>query len=119
MTPIPAVKTPNAIQLWEWITDPVKYLHDCDRQYGDTFAVQMIGLFKGVIFTSSPAAVQQLLTSDTKQFASPGSINQILQPFLGDRGVILLDEPEHRQRRQLVMPAFHGDAGGARVHLVI
>jgi cytochrome P450 family 110 len=109
MTPIPEVKNPNAIQLWQWITNPVKYLHDCDRKYGDTFAVQMTGLFKGVIFTSSPAVVQQLLTSDTKQFAAPGSVNQVLQPFLGDHGVILLDEPEHRQRRQLVMPAFHGD----------
>jgi cytochrome P450 family 110 len=53
--------------------------------------------------------VQQLLTTDTKQFAAPGSTNQILRPFLGDRGVILLDGLEHRQRRQLVMPAFHGD----------
>jgi cytochrome P450 family 110 len=109
MNTIPAVKSPDLMQLWQWITDPVKYLHDCDRRYGDIFAVQMSGLFKGVIFTSNPAAIQQLLTSDTKQFAAPGSINQILQPFLGDHGVILLDEPAHRQRRQLVMPAFHGD----------
>lgn len=109
MTPIPKVKNPNAVQLWQWITNPVKYLHDCDRKYGDTFAVQMTGLFKEVIFTSNPAAVQQLLTSDAKQFTAPGSINQIFQPFLGDQGTILLDEPEHRQRRQLVMPAFHGD----------
>jgi cytochrome P450 family 110 len=109
MTPIPEVKNPKAIQLWQWITNPVKYLNDCDRQYGDTFAVQMTGLFKDAIIISSPAAVQQLLTSDSKQFAAPGSVNTILQPILGDHGVNLLDEPEHHQRRQLVMPAFHGD----------
>jgi cytochrome P450 family 110 len=109
MTLVPDVKTSNAIQLWQWITNPVKYLHNCDRQYGDIFAVQMSGLFKGVVFVSNPAAIQQLLTSDAKQFIAPGSVNQILRPFLGNRGTILLDGAEHRQRRQLVMPAFHGD----------
>ncbi len=105
----PSVKTPNAIQLWQWITNPVKYLHNCDRQYGDMFTVNWSSVFKDIIFISNPAAIQQLLTSDTKQFAAPGAANQILRPFLGDRGVILLDGQEHRQRRQLVMPAFHGD----------
>jgi cytochrome P450 family 110 len=109
MTLAPAVQTPNAIQLWQWITNPVKYLHNCDRQYGDAFSIQMSGLFKNALFISNPAAVQQLLTSDAKQFAAPGATNQILRPFLGDRGVILLDGLEHRQRRQLIMPAFHGD----------
>jgi cytochrome P450 family 110 len=109
MTLVPDVKASNAIQLWQWITNPVKYLRNCDRQYGDIFAVQMSGLFKGVVFVSNPAAIQQLLTSDTKQFIAPGSVNQILRPFLGNRGTILLDGAEHRQRRQLVMPAFHGD----------
>jgi cytochrome P450 family 110 len=109
MTLIPEVKNPKAIQLWQWITNPVKYLNDCEQQYGDTFAVQIAGLFKDAIIISSPAAVQQLLTNDSKQFAAPGSLNTILQPILGDHGVNLLDEPEHRQRRQLVMPAFHGD----------
>jgi cytochrome P450 family 110 len=106
---IPDVNIPKVIQLWQWITNPVGYLHSCDRQYGDTFAVHFSKLFDGVIFVSNPAAIQQLLTSDTKQFAAPGTANQLLQPLLGNRGTILLDGIEHRQRRQLVMPAFHGD----------
>jgi cytochrome P450 family 110 len=106
---IPNVNIPKAIQLWQWITNPVGYLHNCDRQYGDTFAVHFSKLFDGVIFVSNPAAIQQLLTSDTKQFTAPGTANQLLKPLLGDRGTILLDGLEHRQRRQLVMPAFHGD----------
>jgi cytochrome P450 family 110 len=106
---IPNVNIPKAIQLWQWITNPVGYLHNCDRQYGDIFAVHFSKLFDGVIFVSNPAAIQQLLTSDTKQFTAPGTANQLLKPLLGDRGTILLDGLEHRQRRQLVMPAFHGD----------
>jgi cytochrome P450 family 110 len=109
MSSIPNVETPGLTQLWQWITDPVKYLHNCNQRYGETFAVQMAGALNGIIFVSNPVAIQQLLTSDTKQFIAPGSLNQILQPFLGDRGTILLDGAEHRQRRQLVTPAFHGD----------
>jgi cytochrome P450 family 110 len=106
---LPAVQSPNAIQLWQWITNPVKYLHSCDRQYGEIFTVHMSKMFNNIVFISNPAAIQQLLTSDTKQFAAPGAMNQILKPFLGDQGIIMLDGQEHRQRRQLVMPTFHGD----------
>jgi cytochrome P450 family 110 len=109
MSTIPDVTAPKAFQLWQWITNPIKYLQNCDRQYGDIYAVQMSNLFKGVVFISDPAAIQQMLTSDNKQFAALSTTNQLLRPFLGDRGTILLEGVEHKQRRQLVMPAFHGD----------
>jgi cytochrome P450 family 110 len=109
MSSIPDVTAPKLLQLWQWITNPIKYLQNCDRQYGDIYAVQMSSLFKGVVFVSNPAAIQQMLTSDTKQFAALSATNQLLRPFLGDRGTILLEGTEHKQRRQLVMPAFHGD----------
>jgi cytochrome P450 family 110 len=78
---LPTIDTPSPIQLWQWITEPLKYLHDCDRQCGDMFAVSMTGAFKGAVFLSDPQAIQQLLTRDTKQFAAPGSIDRILKPF--------------------------------------
>jgi cytochrome P450 family 110 len=106
MTLIPSLSDSKPLQLWEWILKPIDYLHKCDRECGDTFSVKV---FDGAIFTSNPQAIQQILTSDTKQLSAPGSRNQILKPFLGNRGVILLDGKEHRQRRQLLMPAFHGD----------
>jgi cytochrome P450 family 110 len=109
MSLIPDVTAPKSFQLWQWITNPIKYLQNCDRQYGDTYAVHLSNLFKGVVFVSNPAAIQQVLTSDTKQFAALSTTNQLLRPFLGDRGTILLEGIEHKQRRQLVMPAFHGD----------
>ena len=106
---LPTVKSPSPIQLWQWITEPLDYLHNSEQQYGDIFKIKMSGVFNNCVFLSDPKAIQQVLTGDTKQFAAPGSSNQILKPFLGDRGVILLDGGEHRQRRQLLMPQFHGD----------
>ncbi len=109
MTLPPSTTTPNFLQIWQWILTPLDFLHKYTQQCGDIFTVNMTGGFKGAVFMSNPQAIQQLLTSDTKQFSAPGKVNGILQPFLGDRGVILLSGGEHRQRRQLLMPQFHGD----------
>ncbi len=105
----PSIGTNQHLQLWQWITNPLKYLHRSTQLCGDIFTVTMTGGFNNAVFLSNPQAIQQVLTNDTKQFIAPGASNQILQPFLGDRGVILLDGGEHRQRRQLLMPQFHGD----------
>jgi cytochrome P450 family 110 len=109
MTLPPTINTSSAMQLWQWISEPLKYLDNYDRQCGDIFRLNMLGALNGAVMISNPHTIQQVLTNDTKQFSAPGSINQILKPFLGDRGVILLDGDEHRQRRQLLMPQFHGD----------
>jgi cytochrome P450 family 110 len=106
---LPGRSLPAFQQLFQWILNPLEYLHQADRECGDTFTVNMSGGFSGVVFTSNPQAIQQILTNDTKQLSAPGSSNQILKPFLGEKGVILLDGREHRQRRQLLMPQFHGD----------
>ncbi len=109
MNVLPSLSTPRFQQLFQWILNPLEYLHECNRTCGDIFTVNMSGVFTGVVFTSDPKAIQQILTNDTKQLSAPGSGNRILKPFLGEHGVILLDGREHRQRRQLLMPQFHGD----------
>jgi cytochrome P450 family 110 len=109
MNLIPRYSASPFLQLSEWILNPLEYLDRCDREYGDTFAIGLPGALNNIIFTSNPRSIQQILTNDTKKLSAPGGNNQILKPFLGDRGVILLDGAEHRQRRQLLMPQFHGD----------
>jgi cytochrome P450 family 110 len=109
MNVIPSLPIPKFRQVFQWIIKPLEYLHKHDRECGDIFTANLSGAFTGVVLTSSPQAIQQILTNDTKQLSAPGSSNKILQPLLGDRGVILLDGSEHRQRRQLLMPQFHGD----------
>ena len=109
MKKIPRCSSPAFLQLSQWILNPLAYLDRCKREYGDTFAIGLPGALNNIIFTGNPQTIQQILTNDTKKLSAPGASNQILKPFLGDRGVILLDGAEHRQRRQLLMPQFHGD----------
>jgi cytochrome P450 family 110 len=105
----PTLNAPKPWQLWQWISSPLNFMHEYDRQCGDIFMASMSGALDRAVFISNPQTIQHVLTNDTKQFAAPGSINQVLEPFLGNRGIILLDGGEHRQRRQLLMPQFHGD----------
>jgi cytochrome P450 family 110 len=113
----PTINTSGFLQLLQWIMKPTDLLRRYNEKCGDTFRLNMNG-FKGVVLTSDPQIVQQVLTNDTKQFMALSAANKILEPFLGSRGVILLEGIEHRQRRQLLMPQFHGDKIKAYTDLI-
>uniref|UniRef100_UPI0030D8121E cytochrome P450 n=1 Tax=Cyanothece sp. BG0011 TaxID=2082950 RepID=UPI0030D8121E len=109
MKTIPASKTPKLIQQLQWIFNPTRYLKTNHRRYRDIFKVKMVGFGNDIILTSHPEIMQYVLTHDRKQFISPSKLNGILRPLIGDSSVLMLDGDRHRQRRQLVMPSFHGE----------
>ncbi|MDX2256040.1 MAG: cytochrome P450 [Pseudanabaenaceae cyanobacterium bins.39] len=92
----------------QWVLDPVSYMQSAVRQYPDIFAADIFNSGQPVIFVHEPKAIQELLTSDRKQFSTPGELNGILSPLIGDFSVITLSGDRHKKRRQMVMPAFHG-----------
>ena len=103
--------TPAALQRVRWIFDPVGYIRNHSRRFGGLFPVRFLRNEHGSTYlVSDPRALQTILTSDSgKVFSAPGDLNRILAPLLGRRGTILLSGEEHRQRRQLVIPRFHGE----------
>jgi cytochrome P450 family 110 len=113
----PRSKTPAFIQKFQWILDPIGYLEGTHDRYPDIFIAKDIGFGKNVVMVSHPQAIQQILTSDSlrerfadrKQFYSPGKVNKLLEPLIGDYSVMMLEGDRHKKRRQLVMPSFHGD----------
>lgn len=111
MPPVPAIKQPAPLQTIQWVLDPVGYLQASFDRYGDLFAAYVT--WNGTdpfIMVNEPKAVQYMLTHDTgKEFSAPGEINEILVPLLGRQNLILLSGRQHRERRQLVMPPFHGE----------
>jgi len=108
---IPTPKAPALLQIGQWILDPVGYMKNNFQQYGDIFQAYVAwGSSEPLLMVSEPKAIQYMLTHDTgKQFTAPGDINRILEPLLGRQNLILLSGNEHRRRRQLVMPPFHGE----------
>ncbi len=116
MKSLPQVSGPRFLQKMQWILDPIGYLEKAQSQFPDIFRATALGFGPStknvagdVILTSNPQAIQQILTSDRKQFSAPGEMNWILKPFLGDGSVIMIGGDRHRKRRQLLMPSFHGD----------
>jgi cytochrome P450 len=62
------------LQRLQWIFDPISYLENAEAQFPDIFQANSLG-FGGsdgnIVLTSHPQALQQLLTSDRKQFSAP------------------------------------------------
>lgn len=103
-------KTPTFVQRLQWVIDPVGYMEKTHEHYPDLFMARVVGFGDNVIFVSHPQGIQQILTSDRKQFSSPGKkTNGILQPIIGDRSVNMIEGESHKQRRQLIVPPFHGE----------
>ncbi|MBW4432753.1 MAG: cytochrome P450 [Pelatocladus maniniholoensis HA4357-MV3] len=97
-------KTPSLVQIFQWINSPLTYMENCAERYGDIFTLQ---LTEPVVMISNPQGLQQMLTSDTKEFAAPG--DPLFESFVGKNSVITVSGEVHRRQRQLLMPPFHGE----------
>ena len=111
MAAIPSLSQPTRLQQLQWIFDPVRYLQTSQRLFPDLCKANSLNFGPpgtDMVLVNHPQALQQLL-SDRKHFTAPGEMNWILVPLLGTHSLIMLSGDSHRQRRQLMMPSFHGD----------
>lgn len=105
--PIPKVKQHPLWQRLQWIGDPVGYMEEAVADHPDLFAAEIIGFGNNLVFVNHPQAIQQLLTSDRRQFAASGKENGLLKPLLGEYSITMLDGDRHKKRRKLLLPPFH------------
>lgn len=110
-------KTPRWLQKIQWTIDPLSFMDTAVQRYGDIFNAPVIGNTATLLLVSNPQALQQIFSSDTKQFTAPS--NQLLQPLVGDRSMFVLEGDRHRRERKLVMPPFHGDRMRAYGQLIV
>lgn len=103
----------------EWILDPVSYLERTKVETPDFFEEDSLGFGVGpTVIVSHPEAMQFILSRDRKTFAAPGDFNRILAPLIGDTSAIMLSGEQHKARRQLMTPAFHGERLGVYGQLI-
>ncbi len=98
---------PPALQSLGWARRPFPLMKRCRERYGDTFTLRIVHCGTWVILCD-PEDVKKVFT------AKPSSLgvdlaNPLLGPVLGPRSVMLIEEPEHMQRRRLMLPPFHGE----------
>jgi cytochrome P450 len=104
----PGPLLPPAVQLVRFMFTPRAFLGECKRRFGSPFTLRLLGTPPVVIF-SEPDAIRDLVTGDPDVFWA-GKANGVLEPFLGQHSVILLDGERHRSQRRLMTPPFRGEA---------
>ena len=101
----PGPQLPRALQAIGWTQRPLPFLERCQRRYGDAFTLRIMHWGDWVVL-ADPDDVKKVFTGGDA--VGVDIANPLLGPVLGPRSVMLLEEPEHMQRRKLMLPSFHG-----------
>jgi cytochrome P450 len=100
----PAVPLPKLIQGVAFIAGRVPMLRQAARRYGPVFTLN-IAIFGRTVVVADPALVRQVFTASTDDLIN---IQPNLSRLIGPGCVFALDRAEHRNRRKLLSPPFHG-----------
>ena len=103
----PGPTAPPAVQMFNWIFRPIRFMDDCRDRYGSYFSVTFPGFQTPMVLISKPEHVQALF-KERRNGLPPGR-SLTLEPILGARSVLLLEGSEHLARRKLMLPPFHGE----------
>jgi cytochrome P450 family 135 len=104
----PGPKMPSPLQAVGWALRPLAFMDRCQRDHGETFTLR-VRRGRPWVFLTNPEHVKQVFTTDSALMgAGAGEANALLEPLLGPRSVMLLDEPQHMSDRKTLLPSFHG-----------
>lgn len=103
----PGPRLPAAIQTARLLMRPVPFMEDARRRFGDTFTFRVARIGR-LVMISDPPSIKRLFSADRDNIVAPGR-NAILEPLLGPRSLLLLNDAEHLSRRKLMLPPFHGE----------
>jgi cytochrome P450 len=99
---------PTAVQAVGWALRPLAFMDRCGERHGELFTLR-VRRGRPWVFLTNPDHVKQVFTTDSALMgAGAGEANPLLEPLLGSRSVMLLDEPQHMSDRKNLLPSFHG-----------
>jgi len=104
----PGPRMPSALQAAGWALRPLSFMERCEQRYGEIFTLR-VRHGRPWVFLTNPEHVKQVFTTNAELLrAGAGEANPLLEPLLGARSVMLLDEPQHMSDRKRLLPSFHG-----------
>jgi cytochrome P450 len=101
----PSRHLPVAYQTFCCRYSPVAYLESCRLRLGHRFTVYTIDM-PPLVFLTRPDDIHAILSGDPTKLHPGASVN-VIEPLVGDRSFMLLEEDEHMHRRRAITPAFH------------
>jgi cytochrome P450 family 135 len=104
----PGPRAPGVVQLLSYARDPLGFLSEHQRRYGDIFSVRF-PYFGRIVYVAEPGLVKELFTGDPAVFHAGEANASVLEPALGPNSVLTLDDAAHLRQRKLLLPPFHGE----------
>jgi cytochrome P450 len=105
----PGPRVPPLVNALRYARDPLGFFPRLRRRHGDLFTVSFPD-FRKVVYLAEPSLVRELFTGDPAQLHAGEANATILEPAVGPRSVLTLDDDEHMRQRKLLLPPFHGKA---------
>jgi cytochrome P450 len=103
----PGPRMPAVLQTLGTWSRPTAFLERARARYGPRFTVRLLGQ-PPIVMISDPEEIKQIFQAPP-EILHPGEGARILEPLVGSKSVILLDEGPHLEQRKLLLPAFHGE----------
>lgn len=100
----PAPRVPHFLQAVGFSTNRKWTVGQIVRRYGGAVTMQL-PVFGRTVIVADPALAKQLFMADTD---AVGNIQPNLSRILGSGSVFALDGADHKSRRKLLTPPFHG-----------
>jgi cytochrome P450 len=116
----PGPNLPAPVILYHWFQRTHAFLDACAERYGDAFTLKLPGMPKSVVL-HHPDAIKELLALGPDD-AHSGKLTTNMGTLFGKYSLLLLDGPEHKRQRKLLMPPLHGErmsAYGTRIMEII
>lgn len=100
----PAVRVPKMLQGIGFAMSRRSMIRRLSRRYGGVFAMNL-PMFGPVVAVSDPQLAKQIFTTSPEEL---GNIQPNLSRLFGYGSVFALEGADHRRRRRLLAPPFHG-----------
>jgi cytochrome P450 len=99
----PGPRIPKVVTGVAFLTHRHRAIAALGRRYGSTFSVKL-PIFGETVVVSDPVLVKDLFTTSGHLVARASNLGSVLGPG----STFSLDGDEHRERRKLLVPPFHG-----------
>ena len=99
----PGPRIPKAVMGIAFLARRHRAIASVGRRYGDAFTVSL-PIFGETVVISGPALIKDLFTASSDLVARASNLGTVLGPG----STFSLDGDEHRARRKLLVPPFHG-----------
>jgi cytochrome P450 len=109
----PAPRIPKVLQGIGFLASRDKAAATLRGRYGSEFTINL-PIFGRTVVISDPALIKEVFTMNTDLIARGGNLGAVLGPG----STFSLDGIEHRQRRKLLVPPFHGKRMQGYEHII-